>query len=143
VYQCCWRICREIKCFSRFEYHMFYVLYSFATYLLTLPRKWAGLKANAEKTNRGLCVIWGSHGGITVMFFWFTTPSSSVNRRQHSGRTCYLDLHCTASYNRSPSSLNKDVLTLIQEEIKRKLYSGNVCYHSAQIHCLLVCCLKT
>jgi hypothetical protein len=38
VYQCCWRICREINVFfSRFEYHMFYVLYPFTTYLLTLP----------------------------------------------------------------------------------------------------------
>jgi hypothetical protein len=38
VYQCWWRICREIKIFfSRLEYHMFYVLYPFVTYLLTLP----------------------------------------------------------------------------------------------------------
>jgi hypothetical protein len=28
----------RIKCFSRFEYHMFYVLYQSVTYLLTLPR---------------------------------------------------------------------------------------------------------
>jgi histone-lysine N-methyltransferase SETMAR len=28
------------KCFSRFEYHMFYVLYPFVTYLLTLLRKY-------------------------------------------------------------------------------------------------------
>jgi hypothetical protein len=38
VYQCWWRICREIDVFSRFEYNMFYVLYPFVTYLLTLPR---------------------------------------------------------------------------------------------------------
>jgi hypothetical protein len=37
VYQCWWRICREINVFSRFEYHMFYVVYPFVTYLLTLP----------------------------------------------------------------------------------------------------------
>jgi hypothetical protein len=37
VYQCWWRICREINVFSsRFEYRMFYVLYSFVTYLLTI-----------------------------------------------------------------------------------------------------------
>jgi hypothetical protein len=35
VYQCWWRICREINVFSRFEYHMFYVLYSFVSYLLS------------------------------------------------------------------------------------------------------------
>jgi hypothetical protein len=38
VYQCWWRICLEIIVFSRFEYDMFYVLYPFVTYLLTLPR---------------------------------------------------------------------------------------------------------
>jgi hypothetical protein len=37
VYQCWWRICREINVFYRLEYHMFYVLYPFETYLLTLP----------------------------------------------------------------------------------------------------------
>jgi hypothetical protein len=37
VYQCWWRICREM--FSpRFEYNIFYVLYPFVTYLLTQPR---------------------------------------------------------------------------------------------------------
>jgi hypothetical protein len=40
VYQCWWRICREIHVFSRFEYHMFYVLYAFVTCLLTLPLTW-------------------------------------------------------------------------------------------------------
>jgi hypothetical protein len=34
VYQCWW-ICREINVFSRFKYHIFYVLYQFVTYLLT------------------------------------------------------------------------------------------------------------
>jgi hypothetical protein len=37
VYQCWWRICREIRVFSRFEYHIFYFLYPSVTYLLTLP----------------------------------------------------------------------------------------------------------
>jgi hypothetical protein len=36
-YQCRWRICRELKVSSRFEYHTFYVLYPFVTYLLILP----------------------------------------------------------------------------------------------------------
>jgi hypothetical protein len=37
VCQCWWRICHEINLFSRFEYHMFYILYPSVTYLLTLP----------------------------------------------------------------------------------------------------------
>jgi hypothetical protein len=28
------------ECFSRFEYHTFYVLYLFVTYLLSLPGMW-------------------------------------------------------------------------------------------------------
>jgi hypothetical protein len=38
VYQCWWRLCREIHVFSRFEYHIFYVMHPFVTYLLTFPR---------------------------------------------------------------------------------------------------------
>jgi hypothetical protein len=40
VYLCWWRICREINVF-RFEYHMFYVLYPFVTFLLALPCTWS------------------------------------------------------------------------------------------------------
>jgi hypothetical protein len=39
VYQCWWRICREINVFPTFEYHIFYVLYPFVSYLLTVPGK--------------------------------------------------------------------------------------------------------
>jgi hypothetical protein len=39
VYQCWWRICREINVFSRFECHMSYILYPFMTYLLTVPHR--------------------------------------------------------------------------------------------------------
>jgi hypothetical protein len=36
VYQCWWKICREINVsFFSFEYHMFYVSYPFVAYLLT------------------------------------------------------------------------------------------------------------
>jgi hypothetical protein len=34
VYRYWWKICREINGFSRFEYHMFYILYPFVTYIL-------------------------------------------------------------------------------------------------------------
>jgi hypothetical protein len=39
VYQCWWKICRErnVFFFHWFEYHMFYVLHPYVTYLLTLP----------------------------------------------------------------------------------------------------------
>jgi hypothetical protein len=38
MYQCWWRIYREINVFSRFAYSMLYVSYPFVLYLLTLPR---------------------------------------------------------------------------------------------------------
>jgi hypothetical protein len=38
VYRCWLKICREINVFHRFEYHVFYVLYPYVTYSLTLPR---------------------------------------------------------------------------------------------------------
>jgi hypothetical protein len=38
VYQCWWRICREINVFPRFKYHICYVLYPFMTYLLIIFR---------------------------------------------------------------------------------------------------------
>jgi hypothetical protein len=41
VYQCWWRICREINVSSRFEYHIFYVIYLLVTCLLTLPRTYS------------------------------------------------------------------------------------------------------
>jgi hypothetical protein len=40
VCQCWWRICREIKVLFVFEYLMFYFLYPFVTYFLTLPRRY-------------------------------------------------------------------------------------------------------
>jgi hypothetical protein len=40
VYPCWQRICRDVNVFSRFEYHVFYVLHPFVAYLLTLPRKY-------------------------------------------------------------------------------------------------------
>jgi hypothetical protein len=36
VYRCWWRIYQEINAFSRFEYHMFYAINQFVTYLLTI-----------------------------------------------------------------------------------------------------------
>jgi hypothetical protein len=38
VYQFWWSKYREINVFPRFEYHMFYVLYPFVTFVMTLPR---------------------------------------------------------------------------------------------------------
>jgi hypothetical protein len=56
VYQCWWKICREINVFfSRFEYHTFYVLYPFLTYLLILPRTvGTGSSYSGDKAARGL-----------------------------------------------------------------------------------------
>jgi hypothetical protein len=58
-----WRIYREIHVFfSRFEYHKFYVLYSFVTYLLTLPRMYVLIQYN----------ILGMHFGRLLFTFCFS-----------------------------------------------------------------------
>jgi hypothetical protein len=53
VYRCWWRICREINVFSRFESHMFYVLYPFVTYLLTFPRNF-NIRSGEEHNSIGI-----------------------------------------------------------------------------------------
>jgi hypothetical protein len=58
VYRCWCRIRREINDFSRFEYHMFYVLNPFVTYLLTPHRMyekicWVMKTDNGEKWGKG------------------------------------------------------------------------------------------
>jgi hypothetical protein len=54
VYQCWWRICREVNVFSRFEYHMFYVLYPF--FLVSRDGLWAtlSLPENEDEIPRAL-----------------------------------------------------------------------------------------
>jgi hypothetical protein len=39
LYESWGRVCQEINVVSSLEYHMFYVLYPFLAYLLTLPRR--------------------------------------------------------------------------------------------------------
>jgi hypothetical protein len=56
VYQCWWRICREISVFSRFWYHMYYVLYPVVAYLPTLPRNLVNI--NWEKPPSILVLKW-------------------------------------------------------------------------------------
>jgi hypothetical protein len=55
VYQCWWRICREINVLSRFEYHMFYVLYPFVSCLLTLPRTILIFEWREQRKQRRMC----------------------------------------------------------------------------------------
>jgi hypothetical protein len=46
------------KCFFfRFEYHMFYVLYQFVTYLLTLPRNNNNNGNDADNNNNITCLL--------------------------------------------------------------------------------------
>jgi hypothetical protein len=64
AYQCWWRICREINAFSRFECHMFYILYPIVTYLLTI--------CNSAAYSSWECMLywntdWGGGGIITVL----------------------------------------------------------------------------
>jgi hypothetical protein len=57
----CWRICREINVFSRFKYRMFYILYPFVTYLLTLPDNIVpSFDHGILKIKFWRCSVWGA-----------------------------------------------------------------------------------
>jgi hypothetical protein len=57
LHWCWWRICPEINVFSRFQYLVFYVLYPFGTYLLTLSyesyRQLVGLLGQVTTRSQG------------------------------------------------------------------------------------------
>jgi hypothetical protein len=75
VHQSWWRIYREINDFSRFKYRMFYVLYPFVTYLLTLPLNFS--PEFSFRTER-FTLIW-----VTITGWLFTmlqTVSNAVLR---------------------------------------------------------------
>jgi hypothetical protein len=38
MYECWWTVRLDINVYPRFEYHLFYVLYAFVTYLFAVPR---------------------------------------------------------------------------------------------------------
>jgi hypothetical protein len=74
VYQCWWRICREINVFFfRLEYYMFYVLYPFVTYLLSLPRIWEVREVG------NILVIWNIwFPSFWIDSIWRRTPQISL-----------------------------------------------------------------
>jgi hypothetical protein len=94
VYQCWWRICREINVLSSFEYHIFYVLYPFVTYLWTLPGICTKLSCKFEyKTLQetklvcaAILLLWrcffevsaGTWVTVTVVFVVFLSPSGQM-----------------------------------------------------------------
>jgi hypothetical protein len=67
MYPCWWKVCREIKVFSGFNYHMFYVLYTFVTYLLTLPCR-MGIRDRRRKSQ-------GDNRKITKDSSWTVAPA--------------------------------------------------------------------
>jgi hypothetical protein len=90
----------------------------------------------------------------------FISASKEVGREVNTEKTNYILLsrHQNAGQNHDIKVVNlcfENVAqfrhlgttirnqNVIQEEIKRRLNSGNACYHSVQKLCLLVCCLKT
>jgi hypothetical protein len=98
VYECCWRIYREINVLFRLEHHMFYFLYPFVTYLLTppcilmiflSPYKYilicslVSYKAKYRYTRRN-CGLWRWHGHPNWMQHCWKKPIS---------KTCYILLY--------------------------------------------------
>jgi hypothetical protein len=56
VYQCWWRICREINVYFRFEYDMFYVLYPFVNFprifTVWVTRRWCKVRSKVTVSSR-------------------------------------------------------------------------------------------
>jgi hypothetical protein len=81
VYQCWWKMCREIKSFPRFEYHTFYVLYPFVTCSLTLRRIYDSC----------LCTTFVPF--LTVSMFSINFRSIRLGKPLVRVRTCSKTLH--------------------------------------------------
>jgi hypothetical protein len=81
VDQCWWRICWEINVFSRFRYHIFYVLYPFVTCILTPSRIIGQLVADMPKSHPYIspsykCSI--EYCARKVMWSWLDTSTDTI-----------------------------------------------------------------
>jgi hypothetical protein len=116
-----WRICWEIDVFSRFEYHMFYVIYPFVTYLwlslvlITLPESWHGSdhvsddnKSNEEDEPLSCSCLPPSHEvsviadrGAVEFSRNTSNEDRSTPRREHTGFSAslwHIDTTLSASF---------------------------------------------
>jgi hypothetical protein len=84
--------------------------------------KEGGLEVNEEKT-KYMLVSWDQNAGQNREIKIENRSFENVSQFKYLGMTV--------------KNLN-----LIQEEIKRRLNSGNTCYHSVQNFCPLGCCKK-
>jgi hypothetical protein len=69
-----------------------------------------------------------------------------LSRHQNTGQTHDIQIANRRFENVAQSRYFETTITnqnLIQEELKRRLNSGNACYHSPTTFCLFICCLKT
>jgi hypothetical protein len=80
VYQCWWRICREVNVFCRFKYRMFCDLYQFMTYLLTLPRVFVSSKSAASRNSP--CLVTQPLNKFAV-FYETRRVTSMLRRARH------------------------------------------------------------
>jgi hypothetical protein len=99
VYQCWWRVWREINVSCRLEYHMFHVLCPFVTYLLTLPRT----ESDGRMTEKWIRTV--SHEAVVH------PDSSLMGNHKYAGE----DTRCSRWYsNRKPLVYKSPALPLNQ-----------------------------
>jgi hypothetical protein len=91
--------------------------------ILTDATKEVGPKANAEKTKY---VLLSRH------------QTAGQNHKIRMANRSFENMAKLKSFGTTEGNQN-----LIQEEIKRRLNSGNALYHSAPYICFLVCCQET
>jgi hypothetical protein len=85
VYECWWRICQEIHFFPRFEYHMFYILYPFVTYLLTLCCIHRRDENDPEFKIVAPFPLQATYTSPKQVFFCITAQSGACKRHPSSG----------------------------------------------------------
>jgi cellulose synthase/poly-beta-1,6-N-acetylglucosamine synthase-like glycosyltransferase len=94
MYQCWWRICQDINVFSRFKYHMFYILYPLVTSLLTLPHGITKLDILYIETEISLLAslhmaVYGTRNTLVPLCHNFFEQ-----RTMHVFECCFTDTNC-------------------------------------------------
>jgi hypothetical protein len=115
VYQCWWRICREINVLSRIEYHMFYVLYPFAdspSYLARITNyeafHWSVYLHSHVSSSHLYPIIFNIFSNTLLRLCAFLRAADQVS---HPYNTCKMLNYEFACRNRSYKGLHHAILS--------------------------------
>jgi hypothetical protein len=103
-----------------------------------------GDNINTIKENTETLIAASKENGLEVNTE--KTKYMLLSRHQNAGQNHDIKIGNRSFRNETQFKYLETLVTnqiLIEEEIKRRLNSGNACCHSVQKLCLLLCCLKT